>query len=400
MSLLFPENLPHVSSLDELRANDAVSIWPCIDPSNFMRPHIKSLGELTTNTNCDHEFMQIRQYQGNGWAIVRVPDATIRNEIVFDRKGNMLAALPWWRLGVQAGFFKRGDGTEIQQRLEKFISERPALPVCEITQPCTLSFQESHGHWLYETLLPLAVWKKIGFLPHLLSLDPCPDYRKQFLDLLDIPNNMRIFASRKENDFHCKELFLIVPWHDTGAEMPVLSSGWTTDRRHCYFQENGFWAGTGRLTMDFTQAIGLKANPGLASAERIFIGRKNTGLHRACLNEDEAFKIAQKYGFVYVNPATLTAEEEAATFYNAKVICGGCGGGINNAVFSRAGTRVICYVGDEDLTWPLPAVAAVNQLDLTIIRCTTFTSMERSFTGTLSAYALDLVQLNELLATL
>jgi hypothetical protein len=83
-----------------------------------------------------------------------------------------------------------------------------------------------------------------------------------------------------------------------------------------------------------------------------------------------------------------------------KTICGSVGGGINNAAFSKSGTRVICLAAQEDMEWPLQGIFTVNQLDLTVAYSTQFSSMDPIYNGLLSPFVVDLALFEDLLKSL
>jgi hypothetical protein len=401
MRPVFPEDLPHVNSFEELQQSD-VGIWPCVEPENFTRTPYLSLGQASVDFILDEAYAKDDVFQGNGWAVVHVKNACIHGDMIYTpHDGKVFALVPWWRFGsLLYHFHDRSNETVVSQRLARAIAERPKRELITIDEPCTLMCHGPHGHWLYEGLLPLSIWEKIGFKPTLLSNNACPSYRKGFMNLSGYPEEKQIFINRETHDAFCKDLWLAFPWRNRPSRLTPLLHGWTQDRIHCYDQGFSWWLNTSSVTMDAMCALGAKAPTNLARGDKIFVRREGTALHRVCVNEDEAAKIAEKHGFVSVNPSLLGGEEEAAIFHHAKIICGSSGGGIHNVIFSKSGARVICLGAEDDFSWPLPSICLVKQLDLTVVRSTQFSSMEPFGSGSLSLFAIDLIAFDDLLSKL
>ena len=400
MSLIFPEDIPHVHSLDELSKSD-LAIWPCIEPENFPRPNFLSLGlPTTTSIITDARYVKDTTYQGCGWALAHIKNAHIHKDLIRTPNGDALALVPWWRIWVMMNYPDFSNKAQINNNLEKLISEIPERSTVTIDEPCTLFHQGPHNHWLYEGFLPLGIWKKIGITPTLLHTHPMPEYRQGFLDMLDIPKEKRVFVDRNVNDIICKDLWVMFPWRNLPTHVAPLADGWTQDHKYCYDQHDAWWLGPSSATMEMTRNLGKQASSQLGRGEKIFVCREGTALHRICINEAEAAKIAEKHGFTCVTPSLLSGEEEAAVFHQARIICGNSGGGLSNVAFSKPGAHVICLGAEDDFVWPLHGICVANQTKLTVMRSTPFTSMDSVYKGTLSLYVLDLVAFDNFLTSL
>jgi hypothetical protein len=398
--LIFPEDIPHVSSLEKLLQNDGPVLWPCIEPKTLIKGRLQSLGSATHDGGEDTKYSYDDAYQGAGWSVLRVKNALLRGDLIQTTNGDVLATVPWWRVGMALDCFDRTNQDQLSIGLTKALSTRQVEQTLVIEGPCTIFHQGPHGHWLFEGLLPLGVWKKIGLKPGLLANEPCPKYRKEFLDSLGYAKEERIFADRTTHDVLFSDLWCVVPWLNKKTHLSPLNHGWTVDRKHCYDQSNSWWLNASETTLGLTQILGADASVHLGVGDRIFVKRENLSRHRICLNEAEVLRVAERYGFVGISPSHLSAEAESATFSQAKIICGSVGGGINNAVFSKPGTRVICLAAQDDVAWPLQGICSVNQLDLTVVYSTQFSSMDTFYSGILSPYAVDLIAFEDLLRSL
>lgn len=401
MRLLLPEDLPRVNSFDELRASETPAIWPCVEPETYkLRPYL-SLGQSSWDYSPDDYFLLDTEYQANGWSLIKIKDVIVKKDLLVTNDGDVCAFVPWWKIGGMIDYFNAANTAEIIKRLKTAISDRPACEQVTVEEPCTYFHQASHGHWLFEALFPIAIWQKVGFLPMLLCDTPCPAYRKQFLDLLDYPQDKRFFFHTPTQDVLCKELWIAFPWRNRKSHLAPLNSGWTKDKKQCYdSQNNSWWFGVSSTILKMTHRLGAQASPQFARGDRIYIPRESAAFTRMCVNETAARDIALKHGFAVVDPGKLSAEEEAAIFYQAKIICGGSGGGLMNTVFCKPGARVICYGANDDIHWPLQSVCLVNQLDFVSFRSTQFSSMDRYYNGAFSPYVLDLIAFDELLSSL
>lgn len=399
MPLVFPEDIPHVSSFEEVMQSDGPVLWPCIEPQIFEKGRFQSIGQPSDDRTPDLRYGYDDAYQGAGWSVLRVKNAVVRGDLVQTSNGDVLVTIPWWRVGNAIGCYDRNKPDALQKGLAKFLSNRNVQYIGSVEEPCTHFYQGPHGHWLFEGLLPLAVWKQIGFEPALVVNEHIPNYRNDFLDKLNFPREKRFFTDRNTHDVLCKDLWSAVPWWNKKTSLVPLADGWTADHKHCYDLTTGWWTPS-QTTLGLTQALGANAPSHLGAGDRIYVLREDLSRHRICLNEVDVLKVAEKYGFVGVSPSLLSAEAEAATFSLAKIICGSVGGGINNAVFSKPGTRVICLAAQEDLAWPLQGICNVNQLDLTVVYSTQFSSMDHFFHGQLSPFVVDLISFENLLKSL
>lgn len=104
---------------------------------------------------------------------------------------------------------------------------------------------------------------------------------------------------------------------------------------------------------DIVQKKGMESWP-----EKIFL-RRNSGVRRVT-NAAEIEKLLTTYGYVIVEPETLTFTQQVQYFAHAKVIVGPTGAGFANAIFCEKGTHVAILISKcKDLAYKY----WVNMLD-------------------------------------
>lgn len=412
MRIIYPEDMRHVSSFDELMESDGPVLWPCIEPQIVPKGRVQTIGEAPTYQLHDSFFSYADSYEGNGWSIFRAKNVFIQDHIIHTSDGDIFAVIPRWRIYMKLDWCDRNDKEGMEKGLEKFFLTPSHREIVTVDGPSTPFYQGPHGHWMYEGFLPLAVWKKLGFMPNLLITEPMPTYRHQFLDLMQGPKAKLSFINRFTHDLFCKDLWLVVPWASPACNKSVYSGSIheshfspipmerTKNYKYSYSKADLWLMLASDTTLEMTRSIGAKASAHLGRGEKIFLRREKSAQHRIYLNEAEVLRIAEKHGFVIVSPSLLSAEEEAAVFHQAKIICGSVEGALFNTAFCKPGTRVICLSASEDIVWPIQSICTVNQLELTIFRSPQFSSMDNYYNGALSLYVIDLVAFDELLSSL
>ena len=92
--------------------------------------------------------------------------------------------------------------------------------------------------------------------------------------------------------------------------------------------------------------------------EKIYL-RRNSGVRRV-INAVEIEELLMTYGYVIIEPETLTFSEQVRYFTHAKVIVGPTGAGFANAIFCEKGTHVVILIARcKDLAYKY----WVNMLD-------------------------------------
>lgn len=79
-------------------------------------------------------------------------------------------------------------------------------------------------------------------------------------------------------------------------------------------------------------------------SSRIFLCRKTI---RRNYNQDAVFTCLKKYGFTQVYMEDLSFSEQVKTIYYAEYIVGPTGAAWTNLIFSRAGTKALCWMAEE-----------------------------------------------------
>jgi len=88
-----------------------------------------------------------------------------------------------------------------------------------------------------------------------------------------------------------------------------------------------------RINQQIVEPI-RKINPNnkVGNYDKVFIIRKN-GIRRSVINQDKLIPIAEKYGFIPIEPGELSWMEQVELFSNAKEIIGIHGAGLTNILF-------------------------------------------------------------------
>lgn len=88
--------------------------------------------------------------------------------------------------------------------------------------------------------------------------------------------------------------------------------------------------------------------------EKIFLSRRSS--HRGLLNEPRLQKLAERRGFVAVDPAGLGISKQIALFSHASTLVGAGGGVMGNYLFASPDSRIGQLVASQNLRLPAPAL--------------------------------------------
>jgi O-antigen biosynthesis protein WbqL len=107
--------------------------------------------------------------------------------------------------------------------------------------------------------------------------------------------------------------------------------------------EHNFHPAFNLMVADTLRRAGItprQREPG--SAVRIYLSRRKfrSGWHKL-RNEDEVEQVMERLGFAIVHPQLLSIREQLRLMASADVIAGEYGSALHNAMFSRAGTKII-----------------------------------------------------------
>jgi O-antigen biosynthesis protein WbqL len=179
-------------------------------------------------------------------------------------------------------------------------------------------FNPIYGHWLLE------------ILPKLFSIADL--VRKGVVRPIVVPSWMPKLVS--------ETIALIVP------ECPILTYDWVSEglhlrrailpgmMQHQYVFNRAFHAELDRFLRPF------RAEPGPPA---IFVSRTGLeGKFRTLDNADALDETAARLGLTVIRPEELAWTEQLRLFASAKLIVGEFGSGLHNALFSPAGTKVVC----------------------------------------------------------
>jgi hypothetical protein len=196
----------------------------------------------------------------------------------------------------------------------------------------------SHTHWLVEGFLRL--W---------------PAYRSA--DVVGVISPRRLLHYQRE----MVELAL-------GSELPILE---LEEAKNLFqVEELLLWNFCIGHSPDVRSMLdGMRGENSFSRQRRLFVRRSDRPLYRNCLNEDDVAEVARNYGFTVVDPSRLSGSDEVKIFSEAEIVVGAIGGGLNNVIFSRPGTKVIGYTAKSYLEPHLIDFSSIGKLDLSILFC-------------------------------
>ncbi len=394
--ILFPKDLSHVSNLNELLASNRPAIYPCIKPERVRLPLFSEFGSPHFWNNPDFIDQRASYVHANGWALLSVKDVFCwHNLFLLTRTGELILPFPKWRVSSLIDYYG-SDQETIERRLFAHPAIRDALCLlqgdCDAVVNSGVAGQASaifggvHGHWLFEELLPLSIWSHLEFFPKMVVAD-LKVYQKDIIRAAQLPTEF----VQAEGPLQKYENFILAIPYQICCEYSLFKERYGPDNQmFCYNQELMNWQSAGTRALNFTRRIGLSVSNDFEVHSKIYVMRDRGSSHSVCLNESELCKLAEQYGFIVIDPSTLSGEQEVAIFYNASVVMGTLGGGLENIVFCKPGTQVIAICGEDSWRPSITRVVAFGNLVFTRIRCVQFTAMDGWFYGSFSNYVADL----------
>ena len=143
-----------------------------------------------------------------------------------------------------------------------------------------------------------------------------------------------------------------------------------------------------------------RSAPGLETPKRVLICRSFAN-SRNILNRAEMIEAVKPFGFVAIQPETLSFDEQALTFAGADVIVCEFGAAMTNVLFCRPGTKVVEIIAEGQHDPWSSHLAAMLDLDHVVLfqRQTeeALASAPRHVKDSTFAYAVDLAKLVEVL---
>lgn len=207
-------------------------------------------------------------------------------------------------------------GTKRPREQPLFLSPKPPEP---LHVPGRLGVLAGRGDTNYYHFI-------VDILPRLGILEQCADVERpdrwyvpqtfpfhgQLLDLLGIPADQRIDADEHP---HVRADELVVPSLITEKNPPWMTA-WLRSRL-------------------------LPDGPPDGPRTRICLTRGPSPNNRSVRNEAGVRDLLGTYGFDFVDPGTLSVQDQIATFAQAELIVGAHGAGLTNLAFASPGARVI-----------------------------------------------------------
>jgi len=391
---LFPSDFQRLDSFQDLEACGEDSIFH-FTPSEVVEfPPLTEFGAPRSWSNPDFVDQRRGSVFSNGWAVLKVHDVySFRNIFLAKRSGEIVLPFPQWRVGGLIAYY--GDSKdEIFKRLRMNPLVNQMLALCRSPLASTGSNKNRgtivcdsvHGHWIFEELLPVSIWEQLRF-PYPVFAVGLKQYQRELLSRSEFPPT---FIDAVDEILYFDSIFLLVPFQPLGNLNPSARYGFNEGDIFAYNQVHMNWQSSGSMTLSFSRGIGQRSSMNAPTYERIFIVRDRRSIHSVCVNEDSVIRLAESHGFVVIDPSKLSGEQEAGIFYNAKIVMGTLGGGLENIIFCKPGTCVIAISGEDSWRITLSSIAAFGGLSLTRIRCTQFCSMDPMTQGRFSGYVADL----------
>jgi len=407
-SIVFAHCARQISSVDELLTAEDPVILYCLDPAVSCSPRVIDYGFPENPYNVDTAERISGRSSCAGWAVVALRRVYyLRDFFAVGLDGTVYLMNPRWRDGWMLDYFGE-DVSEIHRRLSmtqsyntslSLVASHKLLPADKmVLTPAATLTGHVHGHWLFEQLIPLGLWEQIDFFPTIYTMW-LKQYQHELLSLTSYPGKV---VSAESPLLYFDRLLLPVPWADIGCQFAEINrTGWTLDKSRCVNQGGDmWWRGAHPNLLSSTRRLGERAKGFEAKADKIYVMRDKNSTHSICLNEDEVCRLASRHGFLIVDPSTLSGYDEASLFYNASVVMGSSGGGIENIIFSKTGVTVILISAADSSRTSVACVAAFAEMRLIRIRCPQFTAFDKWYLGGCSSYVADLHLLDTILCEL
>jgi len=191
----------------------------------------------------------------------------------------------------------------------------PFLPASEKIAGGTAVFsqagEDNFFHWLFDVLPKFKLLEWAGAIPDHFLISSEKRFQKESLSLLGL--HPELIISLKDGElYQCEKAIIFT--------QALIFSRW-----RCLF-----------LRELFSKWMADDIEPGF----RLYVTRKNE-LRRRITNEVEVESLLAGYGFVVVNPATLSLREQINIFSQAECVVASHGGALANIVFASDGCKLI-----------------------------------------------------------
>ena len=240
--------------------------------------------------------------------LARIADATITAGVVQLRDRTIVeeSLLNTARLDRFGPFTRDGAGhiTRTTHRVKRRLRGGPHVM---LKQRCDANY----GHWLIEGLPRLAVVEdhvRLGDCKYIVSADTGP-MRAIYED------SLALFGIRGDQIVEVGDETVEV--EDLLYPTPITRHPWHVAPR----------------CIDVLEQIASRVRVNPFGFDRIYVSRNRAGT-RHLLNESEIIAIAERRGFIVVEPETLSLYQQIGLFRSARIVVGNCGAALTNVAFS------------------------------------------------------------------
>jgi capsular polysaccharide biosynthesis protein len=206
------------------------------------------------------------------------------------------------------------------------IFEKETLPpityIPERLAVITFQVSFNYFHWMFDVLPRLKYLRDSGLEFDRIVINRGKHYKDEYCHFQD--ESLRLLGIPKE-----KVIEVDVKTHLLAKELIVSSpTSYTAHvpKEVCTFLRNEF--------------LHKGTSSKFSRYERIYISREDAS-HRPLLNENEVYRLLEKYGFEKVKLSSLSFIEKIDLFRSAKVIVSPHGAGLTNIVFCNPAATII-----------------------------------------------------------
>ncbi len=215
-------------------------------------------------------------------------------------------------------YLNKINSIEVQQSTNNY-SIPGSLAICSHIYP------DCYGHFMLDILCQLALLEIFNIEYDYLCIPYHATFMKEALDLWGIDPEKIIPL---QFNLEIRADTIILPTSTTQTQKNVINTNYTADFLIQYVSKkllNG----------------ALKQNIDFQTSPKVFISRKDAHNKRFVPNEDEIFKLFEKYGFERYELTKLSLAQQILLFHNADEIISFLGSGSLNIIFSKPKTKYI-----------------------------------------------------------
>ncbi|CAI3967633.1 glycosyltransferase family 61 protein [Alteromonas macleodii] len=198
---------------------------------------------------------------------------------------------------------------------------------------CYHRFYYQYFHWFIDCLPRIWLLKKFNFefdkifVGNINNLE----FAKKSLEALGIDETSLVELDEKQNLLIKNLVFPVTKVEEQRKLRPSMGDG-------VHFK--GGWSKT--YIQDLNKAVVSRfgsRNAKKVGFDKIFVGR-NDAAHRRLANTDELESLLAQKGFVFIDPGTLSFDDQVAVFHNASKIVGIHGAGMTNILWTNPDVSV------------------------------------------------------------